>query len=109
MAECSKAGGFGFDLPLWVTPGDLVSVPFRRVCGRLRVAQDCTRLVRLVGAFRRREQAMAVPVIESVVALADWLALTPNDLRWFADLRSMTHRPDRQQLGHYAIMCSPSA
>ena len=50
---------------------------------------------------------MAVPVIESVVALADWLALTPNDLRWFADLRSMTHRPDRQQLGHYRYHVLP--
>lgn len=42
-----------------------------------------------------------VPVIESVVALADWLALTPSDLAWFADLRSMTHRAARPRLGHY--------
>ena len=47
------------------------------------------------------------PLIESIVALADWLALTPNDLRWFADLRSMTHRPDCPQLSHYRYHVLP--
>ena len=42
-----------------------------------------------------------VPAIESVEALADWLALTPDDLAWFADLGGFTHRPNRPRLAHY--------
>src|SRR5215469_701040 len=43
----------------------------------------------------------AVPAIESIGALAEWLALTPSELLWFADLRGLGYRSDRGRLRHY--------
>ncbi len=44
----------------------------------------------------------AVPAIESVGALADWLLLTPGELEWFADLKGLGYRrKNRPQLRHY--------
>jgi RNA-directed DNA polymerase len=43
-----------------------------------------------------------VPPIESYGALAEWLKLTPGELDWFADLKSIETRvKDRPRLRHY--------
>jgi RNA-directed DNA polymerase len=43
-----------------------------------------------------------VPSIESVMALADWLLLTPGELEWFADLKALGYRrQDRPKLTHF--------
>ena len=42
-----------------------------------------------------------LPAIVTVADLAEWLSLTVGELRWFADLGAMTHRPDRLKLSHY--------
>ncbi len=44
----------------------------------------------------------AVPSIESVTALADWLQLAPGELEWFADLKALGYRrKDRPRLRHF--------
>lgn len=42
-----------------------------------------------------------IPQIESVGALAEWLQLTPTQLRWFADLKGLEHKENRSKLRHY--------
>jgi RNA-directed DNA polymerase len=42
-----------------------------------------------------------IPAIESAGALAEWLGLTPDQLRWFADLKGLGYRKGRPKLGHY--------
>jgi RNA-directed DNA polymerase len=42
-----------------------------------------------------------VPAIESVGALADWFDLTPDELLWFADLKSLAYKTKNPRLGHY--------
>ena len=50
-------------------------------------------------------RAWAVPAIESIGGLADWLHLSPRELEWFADQRRMTARMRNRSysgpLGHY--------
>ena len=47
-------------------------------------------------------EAWALPAIESIGALAEWLHLTPGDLDWFADLKDLGSRAkDRPRLRHY--------
>jgi RNA-directed DNA polymerase len=41
-----------------------------------------------------------VPTIESAAALASWLGLHPDELRWFADLKALGYK-ERPQLRHY--------
>lgn len=44
----------------------------------------------------------AVPIIESVTSLADWLRLSTSELEWFADLKGLGRgRRDCPQLRHY--------
>jgi len=44
----------------------------------------------------------AVPSIETVAALADWLLLTPGELDWFADLKGFGYRrQDGPKLRHF--------
>jgi hypothetical protein len=46
-------------------------------------------------------ETWAVPAIESAGALADWLALNPDELDWFADLKGLGYKNDRSRLMHY--------
>jgi RNA-directed DNA polymerase len=46
-------------------------------------------------------EAWDIPAIESTGALAEWLGLTPSQLRWFADLRGIGQKKGRPKLGHY--------
>jgi hypothetical protein len=50
--------------------------------------------------------AWNVPRIESPDALADWLRLTPGELRWFADLNHLNDRSRIQKLSHYHYQIS---
>jgi len=42
-----------------------------------------------------------LPPIESPGALAEWLEVTPAELRWFADLEGLAYKRDRPLLSHY--------
>jgi hypothetical protein len=42
-----------------------------------------------------------IPAIESVGQLAAWLAISPEELGWFADLKRLGARAARSQLNHY--------
>src|ERR1700739_4422299 len=42
-----------------------------------------------------------IPQIETVGALAEWLQLTPTQLQWFADLKSLVYRESSSKLRHY--------
>ena len=42
-----------------------------------------------------------VPRIETAGDLADWLALTPTELDWYADLKALTYKSSRAKLRHY--------
>lgn len=42
-----------------------------------------------------------VPSIESTGALADWLAITADELLWFADLKGLAYKTRSPRLGHY--------
>ncbi len=42
-----------------------------------------------------------IPAIESAGAMAEWLGLTPSQLRWFADLKGIGYNQGRPKLGHY--------
>ena len=46
-------------------------------------------------------QNWAVPSIETVGALADWLELTPSELGWFADLKGLGYKRPQARLEHY--------
>ncbi len=43
----------------------------------------------------------SVPVLDDVAALADWLAVTPGHLDWFADRRSFERSAGDGRLGHH--------
>lgn len=43
----------------------------------------------------------AIPTIESVGALADWLQLTSAELEWFADLKALGRKRSDARLQHY--------
>ena len=61
----------------------------------------------------RRAGSWAVPAIESVGALAEWLGITPGELEWFADLKRMIARRGEDACGgaishyHYRILGKP--
>lgn len=42
-----------------------------------------------------------VPAIESVGALADWLHVSPDEAKWFADLKGLGYKERNSRLGHY--------
>jgi len=46
-------------------------------------------------------KAWDIPAIESAGALAEWLGLNPNQLRWFADLTGIGYHKGKLKLGHY--------
>jgi hypothetical protein len=43
-----------------------------------------------------------VPAIESVGDLAKWLGLSPNELRWFADLKALEYKGNNSRLRNYS-------
>jgi RNA-directed DNA polymerase len=46
-------------------------------------------------------ETWAVPRIETVGALADWLELTPSELGWLADLKGLGYKRPQSRLEHY--------
>ena len=46
-------------------------------------------------------EGWALPVIETVGALAEWLLLYPSELEWFADLKGLGYKTRRPLLQHY--------
>ncbi len=42
-----------------------------------------------------------IPRIETVAALAEWIELTPSELRWFADLKGLSGKRPQARLEHY--------
>jgi len=46
-------------------------------------------------------RAWDLPNIESIGALADWFAITPDELLWFADLKGLAYKTKHPRLGHY--------
>jgi RNA-directed DNA polymerase len=50
-----------------------------------------------------------VPAIESVGALAEWLALDMTDLLWFADLKGLTAKLNQPLLQHYHYRVLPKS
>jgi RNA-directed DNA polymerase len=46
-------------------------------------------------------EAWAIPRIETIGALADWLELDPSDLGWFADLKALGYKRPQPRLEHY--------
>jgi hypothetical protein len=59
----------------------------------------------LTGSQQMQPVAVAknwpVPPIESVLALADWLQITPMELEWFADLKYLVEKSSERRLRHY--------
>lgn len=45
--------------------------------------------------------AWHLPRIDSIGDLAEWLAVSVEQLQWFADLKGLNHRSATPQLGHY--------
>ena len=45
--------------------------------------------------------AWDIPVIESAGALAEWLGVQPEKLRWYADLKGLTAKNGQPLLNHY--------
>jgi RNA-directed DNA polymerase len=60
---------------------------------------------RLIGPPRMSPVAAAaswgVPEIRTSGELAEWLAITRNDLEWFADLRALEYKQNKGRLRHY--------
>ena len=62
----------------------------------------------------RAARIWAVPAIESVGALAEWLQITPGELEWFADLKRMIARRGLEAAAgplshyHYRILAKES-
>ncbi|HXP11592.1 MAG TPA: reverse transcriptase family protein [Acidobacteriaceae bacterium] len=46
-------------------------------------------------------QDWAIPRIETVGGLAEWLEVTPSELGWFADLKGLGYKHPQARLGHY--------
>jgi hypothetical protein len=72
---------------------------WRRCSHRISVAHYLTgpQPMQPVPAAARWE----IPAIQSVGALAAWLELTPAELDWFADFKSLTYKSASPQLRHY--------
>jgi RNA-directed DNA polymerase len=47
-------------------------------------------------------QRWNLPIIETVVDLADWLCLYPAELEWFADLKGLNNKLHHPKLQHYS-------
>jgi RNA-directed DNA polymerase len=73
--------------------------PFRRV--RAKYADELTVAQRLIGPPRMQATRWKVPSIETSGGLADWLALTPGELDWFADLKALGYKKANPLLRHY--------
>jgi RNA-directed DNA polymerase len=72
----------------------------RKYSNELSVAQWLTEPQTMQRAAAAK--TWAVPVIESVTSLADWLGLGDNHLEWFADLKGLGRsKRDSPQLRHY--------
>ncbi len=73
---------------------------WRKYSNELSIAQRLTepqKMQRVAAA-----KTWAVPIIESVTSLADWLRLSTSELEWFADLKGLGRgRRDCPQLRHY--------
>jgi len=72
---------------------------FRRA--RAEYSSELTVARRLIGPPRMQATRWAVPVIETGGDLADWLALTPGELDWFADLKALGYKRCAPLLRHY--------
>jgi RNA-directed DNA polymerase len=72
---------------------------FRRASSKYRDELVVAR--RLAPPPKMRAVGWAVPVIESPGDLADWLALTPGELDWFADLKALGYKRSQPKLRHY--------
>ena len=67
---------------------------------RIRIEHLVAEPQRMQPATKAR--AWPVQAIESAGGLAEWLGITPGELEWFADLRSLEHyRKTSQPLRHY--------
>jgi RNA-directed DNA polymerase len=55
----------------------------------------------------RTEWRWAVPEIETVGELADWLGTTASELAWFADLRGLERGVADEPLRHYSYLTIP--
>jgi len=81
----------------------LRDAPFRRAWTKhsheLTVEQWLTDPQRMRPVAAARE--WNVPAIESPMALAKWLDVDADRLRWFADLKGIAHEQDRPHLSHY--------
>jgi len=75
-------------------------------------ADNFSRQTSLVGTLRRdffmskkgavpRSYQWPVPRLETPTTLADWLAIAPNELEWFADLQSRERNVPAGPLRHY--------
>jgi RNA-directed DNA polymerase len=53
-------------------------------------------------------QGWALPVIETLGDLADWLCLSISELEWFADLKGLGYKVRNQKLHHYRILAKRS-
>jgi hypothetical protein len=71
----------------------------RKYSGELPVARRLLEPAQMqpVGAAARWK----LPAIESTGDLADWLALTPGELDWFADLKALGYKKRAPRLRHY--------
>jgi hypothetical protein len=72
----------------------------------LRSARDHGRrpprvAARLVAPTRTVRPRWSVPQLDDVSAVADFLAITPDDLDWFADRRGLLRRAADERLRHY--------
>ncbi len=73
---------------------------WRRYSDELSIAQWLTELPQMQRVAAAK--TWAVPIIESVTSLADWLRLSMSELEWFADLKGLGRgRKDCPQLRHY--------
>jgi RNA-directed DNA polymerase len=52
-------------------------------------------------------QRWNVPALQSVGDLADWLALSINDLEWFGELKGLGNKLHRPKLQHYSYRIRP--
>ena len=78
-------------------------VGFRRV--RLKYSDELRVARRLLAPAQMHPVGAAaawkLPPIESTGELADWLALTPGELDWFADLKALGYKRRAPRLRHY--------
>jgi hypothetical protein len=87
----------------------VIATRYRDLVRRLRADEELRRVLaehreelaltrQLLAPIRMRPGRWKVPAILTPGDLADWLALTPGELDWFADLKELATRP---KLCHY--------